>query len=133
GWVEAVGMYGAAIAAIGTVGGEYLGRLLGASARATPWLAAFLVALFTGINLVGVSSGRWVQNVVTAAKVLALAGVVVVAFAAGGGAGRGPGPPAAPNGFARWGAPPGAVPAGGWAHYGHLRSPQVSGEGSGPR
>src|SRR5262244_2818960 len=41
GWVEALGIYAAAIAAIGTVGGEYLGRLLGASARATPWLAAF--------------------------------------------------------------------------------------------
>ena len=36
GWVEALGMYAAAIAAIGTVGGEYLGRLLGAPAGSTP-------------------------------------------------------------------------------------------------
>jgi amino acid transporter len=42
-----------------------------------------MVAAFTGINLLGINSGRWVQNVVTAAKVLALGGVVVLAFAAG--------------------------------------------------
>ncbi|HJZ86709.1 MAG TPA: amino acid permease [Polyangia bacterium] len=120
GWVEALGIYAAAIAAIGTVGGEYLGRLLGASARATPWLAAFLVALFTGINLVGVSSGRWVQNVVTAAKVLALAGVVVVAFAAGSGAGWRTALPAAPSGFAVWGALAVAFQSVIWTYYGYL-------------
>src|SRR6266566_934302 len=57
-------------------------RVLGwPPARIAP-LGAGLVALFTGINLVGVASGRWVQNVVTAAKLLALGGVVVIAFAA---------------------------------------------------
>src|SRR5207302_245861 len=87
GWVEALGTNGVAIAAIGVAGGEFLVRLLGwPPARIAP-LGAGLVALFTGINLVGVASGRWVQNVVTAAKLLALGGVVVIAFARGTGAG----------------------------------------------
>src|SRR5579884_3464314 len=87
GWIEAVGIYAAAIAGIATVCGEYLRRLLAAPERATPWLAVGCLVVFTAINLVGVASGRWVQNAVTAAKVLALAGVVAVAFAAGRGAG----------------------------------------------
>src|SRR6267143_515948 len=87
GWVEALGTNGVAIAAIGVAGGEFLVRLCGwPPARIAP-LGAGLVALFTGINLVGVASGRWVQNVVTTAKLLALGGVVVIAFARGTGAG----------------------------------------------
>src|SRR5574341_2352037 len=44
GWVEALGIYAAAIAAIGTVAGEYLGRLVGGPAALTPLLAAGWVA-----------------------------------------------------------------------------------------
>src|SRR5262249_62314003 len=87
GWVEALGIYAAAIAAIGTVAGEYLGRLVGAPEARAPWLAAGWLTLLTGINLYGVASGRWLQNIVTAAKVLALAGV------GGGGFPAGPRPP----------------------------------------
>src|SRR5216117_2156147 len=78
GWVEALGTNGVAIAAIGVAGGEFLVRLLGWPPALIAPLGAGLVALFTGINLVGVASGRWVQNVVTAAKLLALGGVVVI-------------------------------------------------------
>src|SRR5712664_304470 len=87
GWVEALGTNGVAIAAIGVAGGEFLVRLAGWPPALIAPLGAGLVALFTGINLVGVASGRWVQNVVTAAKLLALGGVVVIAFARGTGAG----------------------------------------------
>src|SRR6266568_4514726 len=79
GWVEALGTNGVAIAAIGVAAGEFLVRLLGWPPALIAPLGAGLVALFTGINLVGVASGRWVQNVVTAAKLLALGGVVVIA------------------------------------------------------
>src|SRR6266567_31498 len=82
GWVEALGTNGVAIAAIGVAAGEFLVRLLGWPPALIAPLGAGLVALFTGINLVGVASGRWVQNVVTAAKLLALGGVVVIALAA---------------------------------------------------
>src|SRR5438093_1314538 len=87
GWVESVGMYTAAIAAIGVAAAEFLVRLTGWDRASLPWLGAGLVTLFTAVNLIGVASGRWVQNLVTAAKVLALGGVVVIAFARGTGAG----------------------------------------------
>ncbi len=130
GWVEALGMYAAAIAAIGTVGGEYLGRLLGAPAGSTPWLAAGWVALFTWINLVGVASGRWVQNVVTAAKLLALAGLVVVAFATGSGAGPSTVLPAAPRGVAVWGALAVAFRSVIWTYYGYADAAKDARQGT---
>src|SRR6266576_332066 len=71
GWVESVGMYTAAIAASGVAAAEFLVRLTGWDRASLPWLCAGLVALFTAVNLIGVASGRWVQNLVTAAKVLA--------------------------------------------------------------
>src|SRR5207249_11097214 len=67
-WVESVGMYTAAIAAIGVAAAEFLVRLTGWDSGSIPWLGAGLVALFTAVNLIGVASGRWVQNLVTAAK-----------------------------------------------------------------
>src|SRR5437762_383804 len=68
GWVEALGTNGVAIAAIGVAAGEFLVRLSGRPPALIAPIGVGLVALFTGINLVGVASGRWVQNVVTAAK-----------------------------------------------------------------
>ncbi len=86
GWIEALS-YCVAIAAIGVVSGEYLGRLLGWRSGQPRTLAAALVAFFTALNVLGVAVGRWAQNVATTAKVLALAGVVVAAAVAGTGAG----------------------------------------------
>src|SRR3989442_7635212 len=87
GWVESLGMYTAAIAAIGVAAAEFLVRLTGWGATSIPWLGAGMVALVTGVKLIGVPSGRWGQNLVTAAKVLALSGVVVIGFTLGTGAG----------------------------------------------
>src|SRR5712691_12053415 len=50
GWVEALGIYAAAIAAIGVAAAEFLTRLTGWSPAATPWAGVGFVALFTGIN-----------------------------------------------------------------------------------
>src|SRR5437879_4766693 len=112
GWVEALGTNGVAIAAIGVAAGEFLVRLLGWPPALIAPLGAGLVALFTGINLVGVASGRWVQNVVTAAKLLALGGVVVIAFARGTGAGWHGALPGAPVGLG----------VGSRSHWRHIRS-----------
>src|SRR5204862_5901482 len=68
GWVEALGTNGVAIAAIGVAAGEFLVRLLAWPPALIAPLGAGLVALFTGINLVGVASGRGGQKGVTAAK-----------------------------------------------------------------
>src|SRR5437870_4831603 len=109
GWIESVGINGAAIAAIGVAAAEFLVRLVGwgpggPGGWLTPVLGAGFVALFTAINVAGVTSGRWVQNVATAAKVLALGGVVAVAFALGTGAGWHGALAGAPRGWGVWAA-----------------------------
>ncbi len=128
GWVEALGTNGVAIAAIGVAAGEFLVRLLGWPPALIAPLGAGLVALFTGINLVGVASGRWVQNVVTAAKLLALGGVVVIAFARGTGAGWHGALPGAPVGWGVWVAIALAAQPVIWTYYGYPDLAKIAGE-----
>lgn len=128
GWVEGIAIYPVAIAGIGVVCGEYAARLGGQSPEVARWLGVGFVALFTGINLAGVTSGRWVQNVVTAAKLVALAGVVVVAFAAGTGAGWSTTLPSAPHGAAVWGALAVAFQAVIWTYYGYPEAAKIAEE-----
>jgi APA family basic amino acid/polyamine antiporter len=128
GWVEAVGIYAAAIAAIGVAAGEFLVRLAGWPATATPWVGVGFVACFTAINLVGVASGRWVQNLVTAAKVLALAGVVAIALAQGTGAGWHGALPGAPRGVAVWAALAVAFQSVIWTYYGYVDAAKIAEE-----
>src|SRR5256886_2405839 len=128
GWVEALGTNGVAIAAIGVAAGEFLVRLSGWPSALTAPLGAGLVALFTAINVVGVASGRWVQNVVTAAKLLALGGVVVIAFARGTGAGWPGGLPGAPVGWGVWVAGALAAHPVIWSYYGYPDLAKIAGE-----
>ncbi|HMA41889.1 MAG TPA: amino acid permease [Gemmatimonadales bacterium] len=124
GWVEGIAIYTAAIAAIGVVCGEYLGRLVGAPERATSLLGVTLVGLFTLINLTGVSSGRWVQNISTAAKLLALLAVIAAALARGDGAGWRTGVPGAPHGAALAVAFQAVI----WTYYGYLDAGKIAEE-----
>ncbi len=128
GSVESLGIYAAAIAAIGVAAGEFLVRLTGWPAGLTPALGAGFVALFTAINLVGVASGRWVQNVVTAAKVLALGGVVAIALAKGTGVGWHGALPAAPRGLAVWPALAVAFQSVIWTYYGYPDAAKIAEE-----
>jgi APA family basic amino acid/polyamine antiporter len=133
GWVEGLGIYPTAIAAIAVVCGEYLGRMGGwadgeAGAAFARLAGVGFVALFTAINLIGVASGRWVQNVVTAAKVLALGGVVVIALAAGTGAGWHGALPDAPEGLAVWVALAVAFQAVIWTYYGYADAAKIAEE-----
>ncbi len=128
GWVEALGIYAAAIAAIGVAAGEFLVRLTGWPAAAAPWTGVGFVALFTVINLVGVASGRWVQNLVTAAKVVALGGVVVIALAHGTGSGWHGVLPGAPRGAAVWGALAVAFQSVIWTYYGYVDAAKIAEE-----
>ena len=128
GWVEALGIYAAAIAAIGVAAGEFLARLAGWPAAVVPWAGVGLVALFTAVNLAGVASGRWVQNAATAAKVLALGGVVVIAFAKGTGAGWHGALPGAPLGAAVWPALAVAFQSVLWTYYGYPDAAKIAEE-----
>src|SRR5881227_841825 len=116
------------IAAIGVAAGEYLVRLLGWPPALIAPLGAGLVALFTGINLVGVASGRWLHNVVTAAKLLALGGVVLIAFARGTGAGWHGALPGAPVGLGVWVAIALAAHPVIWTYYGYPDLAKIAGE-----
>lgn len=128
GWIEALGTYCVAIAAIGVVSGEYLARLLGADAAAARFIGIGFIVLLTGLNLFGVAAGRWFQNLATAAKVVALVGVVGVALVAGTGAGWHSALPSAPTGFALWGALAVAFQSVIWTSYGYPDAAKIAEE-----
>jgi len=128
GWIEALGIYSVAIAAIGVVCGEYLARLCGWDASRARILGAGLVLLLTALNLVGVSVGRWAQNVATAAKVLALLAAVGIAAVAGTGAGWHGSLPTAPIGIAAWGALALAFQSVIWTYYGYPDAAKIAEE-----
>ena len=123
GAVEGLALYPAAIAAIGVAAGEFFVRL-------APWHIGgpVFIVLFTALNLTGVSAGRWVQNVVTTAKILALGGVVVIAFAAGNGAGWQGALPGAPRGWAVWAAVAVAFQSVIWTYYGYVEAAKIAEE-----
>jgi APA family basic amino acid/polyamine antiporter len=123
GAVEGLALYPAAIAAISVAAGEFVERLTGRHVGG--WV---FVVLFTAINLTGVATGRWVQNVVTSAKILALGGVIVVAFAAGDGVGWHGALPGAPSGIAVWGALAVASQAVIWTYYGYVEAAKIAEE-----
>ena len=119
GWTEALGIYCAAIAAIAVVSGEYLARLLTWPPERAPILGALLVALFTGLNLLGVEAGRLTQDLATGAKVLALAAVAILGTLFGSGAGWSGQLPNAPLGLASLGALAVAFQSVIWSYYGY--------------
>jgi basic amino acid/polyamine antiporter, APA family len=127
GWVEAI-IYIAAIAAIAVVCGEYLGRLVGAPDTAAQWLGVAVLVLFTAINLTGVASGRWVQNIATTLKIAGLVVVVIAAFARGSGIGWTSSLPTAPHGTALFGAMAVAFQAVVWSYYGYLDGGKIAEE-----
>lgn len=128
GWVESLGLYTAAIAAIATVSGEYVARLVGLPPSAVRWIAILLIVLFIGINQLGVTPGKWVQNIATGAKILALGTVVVMAFVSGTGAGWHGELPTAPHGTAVWGALAIAFQSVIWTYYGYADAAKVAEE-----
>ena len=128
GWVEALGTYCAAVAAISVVCGDYLGRLLGWNPRAASATGVLLIVALTAVHLVGVRLGTLAQNLVTAAKVLALVGVLVVAALAGNGAGWSGRLPGAPTGFAVFGAMAVAFQSVIWSYYGYPDAAKIAEE-----
>ena len=129
GWCEGFVVYPAAIAALGVVTGEFLGRLFGWPPSVSRWIGVAAVAALVAINLTGVTSGRWLQNISTAAKVLALAALIVLAFSAGHGAGwHGSLPGGAPTGIALFGALAVAFQSVIWSYYGYADAAKIAEE-----
>ena len=128
GWVEALGIYCAAVAAIAVVCGDYLSRVMGSNPRTASATGAGLLVALTAVQLVGVRVGTLTQNLVTVAKVLALAGVLGVAAVAGSGAGWGGSLPGAPTGFALFGALAVAFQSVIWTYYGYPDAAKIAEE-----
>ena len=128
GWCEGFAMYPAAIAALGVVTGEFIGRLAGWPHGASKWIGVATVGLLVAVNMTGVASGRWVQNVATSAKVLALSAVVVMAFAAGHGEGWHGTLAGAPTGLALFGALAVAFQSVIWSYYGYGDAAKIAEE-----
>ena len=68
------------IAILGFVFAEYGNRLVPYGERAFRLVAAGAIALLTLVNVLGVRWGKYVQNVFTALKILALASIVAAGF-----------------------------------------------------
>ena len=128
GWCEGFAMYPAAIAALGVVTGEFLGRLLGWPIGVSRWLGVGAVAVFVAVNLIGVTSGRWVQNLATSAKVIALGAIIVIAFVQGRGAGWHGALAGAPTGLALFGALAVAFQSVIWSYYGYADAAKIAEE-----
>ena len=128
GWVEALGIYCAAVAAIAVVCGDYLSRILESDPRTASATGAALIVALTGVHLVGVRVGTLAQNLITAAKVLALVGVLGVAALAGSGAGWRGSLPGAPTGFALFGAMAVAFQSVIWTYYGYPDAAKIAEE-----
>ena len=128
GWVEALGTYCAAVAAIAVVCGDYLSRILDLTPRAASATGAVLIVALTAVHLVGVRLGTLAQNLITAAKVLALVGVLLVAAVAGSGAGWRGSLPGAATGSALFGAMAVAFQSVIWSYYGYPDAAKVAEE-----
>lgn len=74
-----------AIAAVAFVFGDYVSQLLPLGAYGASLYAVLAVAALTAVNMRGVTGGRWIQLVFTAATVLALAAIVLAAMIHGPG------------------------------------------------
>ncbi len=93
GWTVFLVIQTGFIAAVAVIFARYLGVLLPALVTERPlWgnvpitsgqlVAVLLVALLTALNCLGVEFGRWVQNIFTVSKLLALAMLIVIGLTA---------------------------------------------------
>jgi basic amino acid/polyamine antiporter, APA family len=125
--VVEVGIYAIAIAAIAVFAGECTCQLTGLDESAKNAVGAAAVALFTLINLAGVSQSKLIQNIATTAKVVALLGIIVVAFGSHGG-GSSDALASAPTGTAAISAMAVAFQAVIWTYYGYPDAAKIAEE-----
>jgi amino acid transporter len=81
GWAQLVAVWPASVGTMAYAFGDYGERLWGLPPGANVWLAAAAVVAVAAVNAGGLALGKWTQNVLTAVKVLGLAGVVLAGIA----------------------------------------------------
>jgi APA family basic amino acid/polyamine antiporter len=77
GWAQLAVIFTGSIGAMAYAFADYAARLFQITADWVPWLAIAVILVLSVMNLLGVIVGRTVQNVLTAAKILGLAGIVL--------------------------------------------------------
>jgi amino acid transporter len=85
GWSELVVLRAAALGAIATIFAEYLGYFLPLTPMQVRMMAALAIVVVGAFNYFGVNLAAIVNNLATAVKYVALAGLAILAFVAGQG------------------------------------------------
>ncbi|MEQ8278910.1 MAG: amino acid permease [Deltaproteobacteria bacterium] len=80
GWGYTVFIIGGGAATIAAACGEASAELFGVDQAYARYFGAGALVAVTGINAIGLKAGAWMQNVLTATKVLAIVGVSIAAF-----------------------------------------------------
>ena len=84
GWAMFWTMHSGIVAAIATVFARYAGYVLPVGAAGTRAIAVAVILALSALNYVGVRAGSRVQTVLTGAKLVAIAALVVAGFVLGG-------------------------------------------------
>lgn len=80
-WARMVVIQTGSIALLAFVFGDYTSQLFRLGDYSSSVYAAGAIALLTGCNILGVRQGKWIQNSLSAAKVLGLLLVIIVGLA----------------------------------------------------
>ena len=80
GWCELWLVRPGAIGSMAYVFAQYAGHILPLGKASPVIYAGGVVVLLTGVNMLGVMTGKWTQNILTLAKVIGLVMVIVVGF-----------------------------------------------------
>lgn len=85
GWSKLAVIRTASIASIAYVFGEYLRNFLAYGTHGIRVVAIVMIWLLTALNILGLRYGKWLQNILGAAKIVALTGIIVLGLASGKG------------------------------------------------
>lgn len=77
-WARMMVLQTGSIALLAFVFGDYASQVLSLGAASPSIYAAIAIALFTGLNLLGVRQGKWTQNWLAIAQVLGLLFLIIV-------------------------------------------------------
>lgn len=83
GWAQLIVIQTGNIAALSYVFAGYAKTACGLSDLWTPWLAASAVAALTALQLAGLRTSAWTQNVLTILKLLGLTGLILAGLSVG--------------------------------------------------
>jgi len=78
GWAQLAVILTASIGQMAYIFADYAGELMTLSETASLLVATALVLAITGMNLLGVTTGKSIQNLLTVAKIIGLGGIVIV-------------------------------------------------------